>query len=311
MFPLYSPRAQIAAFVSLSLRERAGVRDFKKAQIVTVRSIVRYGFGIFLLLFFTMVWAQVEIPELSHRVTDLTATLSVQQTTALENRLAAFEAKKGSQIAVLIVPTTQPEDIAQFGIRVAEAWKIGRKNVDDGVILIVTKEDRKLRLEVGYGLEGAIPDAIAKRVIAETITPFFKKSDYAGGIEAGVTQLMQLIEGESLPAPPEEPSAQLNEGAFTFILFGGLIAGFVLSAIMGRVMGGMLAGLGTGVVVALFFGLSFAVVLIGLMVFFIVGVRHSGGGWSGGGGGFGGGSSGSWGGGGGGSFGGGGASGSW
>jgi uncharacterized protein len=274
--------------------------------------LVRYGFGIFLLLFFTTVRAQVEIPDLSHRVTDLTATLSVQQATALENRLAAFEAKKGSQIAVLMVPTTQPEDIAQFGIRVAEAWKIGRKNVDDGVILIVAKEDRKLRLEVGYGLEGAIPDAIAKRIIAETITPLFKKGDYAGGIDAGVTQLMQLIEGETLPAPDNESSAQLNEGAFMFILFGGLIAGFVLSAMMGRVMGGMLAGLGAGALAALFFGLSFAVVLIGLMVFFIVGVRHhGGGGWSSGGGGFGGGSGGSWGGGGGGSFGGGGASGSW
>ena len=273
--------------------------------------LVRYGFGIFLLLFFTTIRAQVEIPELSHRVTDLTATLSSLQTTALENRLAAFETKKGSQIAVLIVPTTQPEDIAQFSIRVAEAWKIGRKNIDDGVILIVAKEDRKLRLEVGYGLEGAIPDAIAKRVIAETITPFFKKGDYAGGIEAGVTQLMQLIEGESLPESDNEPSAQMNEGAFMFILLGGLIVGFILSVMMGRVMGGMLAGLGTGALVALFFGLSFAVVLIGLMVFFIVGVRHrGGGGWSSGGG-FGGGSGGSWGGGGGGSFGGGGASGSW
>ena len=278
-------------------------------------SFVRYGFGIFLLLFFTTVRAQVEIPELSHRVTDLTATLNDQQAMALESRLAAFEAKKGSQIAILIVPTTQPEDIAQFGIRVAEAWKIGRKRVDDGVILIVAKEDRKLRLEVGYGLEGVIPDAIAKRVIAETITPLFKTGDYAGGIDAGVTQLMQLIEGEALPAPDTAPSTQLDEGAFMFILFGGLMAGFVLSAMMGRVMGGMLAGLGTGAVAALFFGLSFAVLLIGLMVFFIVGIRHSGGGgWSSGGGGFGGGSGGSggsWGGGGGGSFGGGGASGSW
>ena len=275
--------------------------------------LVRYGFGIFLLLFFTTIRAQVEIPELSHRVTDLTATLSSQQTTALENRLAAFETKKGSQIAVLIVPTTQPEDIAQFSIRVAEAWKIGRKNIDDGVILIVAKEDRKLRLEVGYGLEGAIPDAIAKRVIAETITPLFKKGDFTGGIDAGVAQLMQLIEGESLPESDNEPSAQMNEGAFMFILLGGLIAGFILSVMMGRVMGGMLAGLGTGALVALFFGLSFAVVLIGLMVFFIVGVRHSGGGngWSSGGGGFGGGNGGSWSGGGGGSFGGGGASGSW
>jgi len=277
---------------------------------------VRHAFGIFLLLFFTAALAQVEIPELSHRVTDLTATLSAEQAAALENRLAAFEAKKGSQIAVLIVPTTQPEDIAQFGIRVAEAWKIGRKNVDDGVILIVAKEDRKLRLEVGYGLEGAIPDAIAKRVIAETITPLFKAGDFAGGIDAGVTQLMQLIEGETLPEPVEMPNAHLDEGSFMFILFGGLMAGFILSAIMGRVMGGMLAGFGTGAVAALLFGLGFAAVLIGLMVFFIVGVRQSGGGgWSSGGGlgggGFGGGSGGSWGGGGGGSFGGGGASGSW
>jgi uncharacterized protein len=278
---------------------------------------VRYGFGIILLLFFTAVRAQVEIPELSHRVTDLTGTLSAQQVAALENSLAVFETKKGSQIAILIVPTTEPEDIAQFGIRVAEAWKIGRKNVDDGVILIVAKDDRKLRLEVGYGLEGVIPDAIAKRVIAETITPFFKRSDFAGGIDAGVSQLMQLIEGETLPAPQYESSARMDDGAFMFILLGGLIAGFILSAMMGRVMGGMLAGLGSGAVAALFFGLGFAAMLIGLIVFFIVGVRQSGGGgWSSGGGGyggggFGGGSGGSWGGGGGGSFGGGGASGSW
>ena len=277
--------------------------------------LVRCGLGLFLLLFFTAAWAQVPVPELSHRVTDLSGTLSAEQVNALENKLAAFEAKQGSQIAVLIIPTTQPEDIAQFGIRVADAWKIGRKNVDDGVILIVAKDDRKLRLEVGYGLEGAIPDAIAKRVIAETIMPHFKTGDYAGGIDAGVAQLIRLIEGESLPAPLKEPGVQLDEGAFMFILFGGLIAGFVLSAMLGRAMGGMLAGLGSGAVVALLFGLSFAAAMIGLMVFFIVGIRHRGGsGWSSGSGGFGGGfggSGGSWGGGGGGSFGGGGASGSW
>ena len=277
-------------------------------------SSVRYGFGLFLLLFFTAAWAQDTVPDLSQRVTDLTATLSAEQVNALENKLATFEAEQGSQIAVLIIPTTQPEDIAQFGIRVADAWKIGRKNVDDGVILIVAKDDRKLRLEVGYGLEGAIPDAIAKRVIAETITPYFKTGDFAGGIDAGITQLIGLIEGESLPTPVKESGVQLDEGAFMFILFGGLIAGFVLSALLGRVMGGMLAGLGSGVLVVLLFGLGFAAVMIGLMVFFIVGVRHRGGsGWSSGGGGFGGGyggSGGSWGGGGGG-FGGGGASGSW
>ena len=279
----------------------------------------RYGFGILLLLYFTAIRAQVEIPELTHRVTDLTGTLSVQQAEALENSLAAFETQKGSQIAVLIVPTTQPEDIAQFGIRVAEAWKIGRNNVDDGVILIVAKDDRKLRLEVGYGLEGVIPDAIAKRIIAETITPYFKTGDFAGGIDAGVTQLKQLIEGEALPAPHSVPSAQMDEGAFMFILIAGLIAGFILSAMMGRVIGGMLAGLGSGAVATLIFGLGFAALLLGFVVFFIVGVRQSGGsGWSSGGyggggysgGGFGGSSGGSWGGGGGG-FGGGGASGSW
>jgi len=271
----------------------------------------RYGFGLLLLLFFTAAVGLVSIPDLSHRVTDLTATLSPQQIAALENKLAAFEAEKGSQIAVLIVPTTQPEDIAQFGIRVAEAWKIGRKKIDDGVILIVAKDDRKLRIEVGYGLEGAIPDAIAKRVISEIITPYFKAGDFAGGIDAGVSQLIKLIAGESLPAPIYEPESQPDEGAFMFILFGGVIAGFVMSAIMGRVMGGLLAGLGAGAVAMLFFGLGVMVVFIALMVFFIVGIRHRGGsGWTSGGGGFGGGGGGSWGGGGG-SFGGGGASGSW
>ncbi|MDP1665926.1 MAG: TPM domain-containing protein [Methylobacter sp.] len=273
---------------------------------------VRYGLGFFLLLFCMVSWAIVGVPELSRRVTDLTTTLSAEQITKLENKLAAFEAKKGSQIAVLIVPTTQPKDISEFGIEVADLWQIGRKGVDDGVILIVAKDDRKLRLEVGYGLEGVIPDAVAKRVIAETITPHFKEGDYAGGIDAGVTQLMMLIEGEALPAPSENSGESLGEGSFMFVLIGGLIAGFALSAMMGRVMGGMLAGLGSGVVAALVLGLAFSAALfVGLMVFFIVGVRSTGGrGWSSGGG-FGGSSGGgSWGGGGG-RFGGGGASGSW
>ena len=272
----------------------------------------RYGAGFFLLLLCMMVWAVVGVPELSRRVTDLTATLNAEQVAALENKLAAFEAKKGSQIAILIVPTTGPKDIAEFGIEVADLAQIGRKGIDDGVILIVAKDDRKLRLEVGYGLEGVIPDAVAKRIIAETITPYFKAGDYADGINAGVAQLMALIEGEALPAPSVVQGNRQDEGAFMFILIGGLIAGLVLSAIMGRVMGGMLAGLGAGMVAALVLGLAFSVALfIGLMVFFIVGVRSMGGrGWSNGGG-FGGSSGGgSWGGGGG-RFGGGGASGSW
>ncbi|MDD5581517.1 MAG: YgcG family protein [Methylobacter sp.] len=273
-------------------------------------SLRRYAVAFVLLLFFSTLWAQIAVPDLSRRVTDLTGTLTSNQAAALENKLAAFEAQKGSQIVVLIIPTTQPEDIAQFGIRIADAWKIGRKNIDDGVILIIAKDDRQLRLEVGYGLEGVIPDAIAKRIIAETITPYFKAGDFAGGINAGVEQLMRLIEGEPLPAPQQQSGGESGQNTFIFILLGGLLAGFLLSAMMGRVMGGMLAGLASGIIAALLLGLSVAM-MIGLMVFFIVGVRHNGGrGWSSGGGfgGMGGGSS--WGGGGGG-FGGGGASGRW
>ncbi len=276
------------------------------------RARICYGFGAFLLLFCMAAWAAVvSVPELSHRVTDLTGTLSADQVTALENKLAAFETQKGSQIAVLILPTTGSKDIAEFGIEVADLWKIGRKGIDDGLILIVAKDDHKLRLEVGYGLEGVIPDVVAKRVIAETITPYFENGDYAGGIDAGITQLIGLIGGEALPAPSESQGEGQDDGAFMFILFGGLIAGFVLSAMMGRVIGGMLAGLGSGVVAALVFGVTFFLALfVGLMIFFIVGIRSTGGsGWSNGGG-LGGGGGSSWSGGGGG-FGGGGASGSW
>ena len=115
--------------------------------------------------------------------------------------MQAFEAKKGSQIAVLIVPTTQPEEIEQFGIRVAEAWKLGRKGIDDGAILMVAKDDRRVRIEVGYGLEGALPDAIANRIIDETITPHFKLGDFDGGVEAGVDAVIAVVDGEPLPAP--------------------------------------------------------------------------------------------------------------
>ncbi len=269
----------------------------------------RFAFGILLAVIALSAWAQVAVPELSRRVTDLTSTLSAEQIATLENKLAAFEAQKGSQIAVLILPTTQPEDIAQFGIRVAEQWKIGRARIDDGVILIVAKDDRTLRLEVGYGLEGVIPDAIAKRVIAETITPYFRVGDFHGGIDAGVQQLMRLIEGESLPAPRASQEGA-SEASFVILIVGGLVAGWLLSLMMSRPAAGGVAALGSGLVGAMLLGLTPVLLLIAVFVFAGVasGFRH-GGGWSsgGGGGGFGGGS---WGGGGGG-FGGGGASGSW
>ncbi len=271
----------------------------------------RATLGFFLLLFAWSAWAQVAVPELSRRVTDLTATLSADQVAALESKLAAFEAQEGSQIAVLMLPTTGPEDIAQFGIRVAEQWKIGRAKADDGVILIVARDDRTLRLEIGYGLEGAIPDAIAKRVIAETITPYFRAGDFYGGIDAGVQQLMRLIEGEPLP-PPRTPEKGGGDSSFVMLIVGGIAAGWLLSMLMSRPAAGGIAALGSGVVGALLLGLTPVLLFIAVFVFAGVatGFRHGGGWSSGGGGGFGGGGGGSWGGGGGG-FGGGGASGSW
>ncbi len=274
---------------------------------------VRYGLGFFLLLFSMLVWGVVGVPKISRPVTDFTATLSPAQLEELEAKLFAFEAKKGSQIAVLMVTTTQPKDIAEYAIEVADLAQTGRKGIDDGVILIVAKDDRTLRLEVGYGLEGVIPDAVAKRLIAETISPYFKSGDFEGGINAGVMQLMKLIEGEALPLPVsgDASSAGQNEGVFMFVLLGGLITGVGLSVLMGRMLGGALAGLASVVVAAVILGLTLSIaLLLGLMVFFMVAVRQTGrhNGYNGGG--FGGSSGGSWGGGGG-RFGGGGASGSW
>ncbi|MFP5381785.1 MAG: TPM domain-containing protein [Gammaproteobacteria bacterium] len=271
----------------------------------------RFALGLALALCALVAWAQVAVPQLARRVTDLAATLDAGQVAALEARLAAFEAQKGSQIAVLIVPTTAPEDIAQFGIRVAEQWKIGRAKVDDGVILIVAKDDRTLRLEVGYGLEGAIPDAVARRVIAEVIVPHFRSGDYYGGIDAGVSQLMRLIEGESLPAPAATTTAD-GEEAFVLLIVGGLGAGWLLSMLMSRPAAGGVAALGSGAVGAMLLGLTPLLLIIVVFVFVgVAGGFRQGGGWtSGGGGGSWGGGGGSWGGGGGG-FGGGGASGRW
>jgi hypothetical protein len=142
-----------------------------------------------LLLLWAMAGAEQPVPALSKRLTDLTHTLAAGQQEALETRLAAFEREKGAQITVLIVETTEPEAIEQYGIRVADAWKIGRKGVDDGAILIVAKNDRKLRIEVGYGLEGALPDAIANQIIEEIIVPKFRQGDFYGGISAGLESI--------------------------------------------------------------------------------------------------------------------------
>lgn len=207
---------------------------------------------------------ELAIPSLTQRVTDLTGTLSADQHDALESRLERLEREKGSQIAVLIVTTTQPEDIAQYSIRVADAWKIGREKVADGVIVIIAKNDRKMRIEVGRGLEGAIPDVYAKRIIADIMAPKFKQGDFAGGINAGVDRLAGLIGGEPLPEPETRSNENsLFEGMLPFILFAGLIFGGILRAMFGNFFGSAANGgiigvivwvLGAGLLAALAFG---------------------------------------------------------
>lgn len=260
---------------------------------------------------------EVPVPPLQSRVTDLTHTLSAEQRQALESRLAAFEMENGSQLAVLLVPTTQPETIEQYGIRVAEAWKLGRKGMDDGALLLVAKEDRALRIEVGYGLEGAIPDAVAKRIIEEIIVPRFREGDFAGGVNAGMNALMGLVKGEALPAPPSRDTRQtgvaLLEDALPLALLFVFVVGGVLRALLGRLLGaGVASGLAFAVGWWVLGGFLVSAVLAAI-VFFITLAGGNGGGryWGGGGfsgGGFGGGGGFS---GGGGGFGGGGASGRW
>jgi uncharacterized protein len=273
--------------------------------------------------------ADVAVPTLSGRVVDQTMTLSESDRASLDSTLRDFEARKGSQIAVLIVPTTAPEAIEQYSIRVAEAWKIGRKKVDDGAILLVAKDDRKLRIEVGYGLEGALTDVTTKRIIDEIITPRFKAGDFAGGIAAGVNQIIKVIDGEPLPAPTEwkgntNALDQIMEYA-PFLLFGVLIFGGILRSIFGRLLGSLATGgLVTAVVWLVAGSLLFGGILGAVAFFFTLiseALMSGGGGGGRRGGGYIGGDGGSWssgssssnGGfsGGGGGFGGGGASGSW
>lgn len=258
--------------------------------------------------------AEVAVPPLLHRVTDLTATLDAGQTQVLEARLAEFEAKKGAQLAVLIVPTTQPESIEQFGIRVAEAWKLGRKGVDDGALLLVAKDDRALRIEVGYGLEGALNDATAHRIVDEVIAPRFKRGEFYAGIESGLTAMMQVINGEPLP-PPRRGSAsgKYDIESLLFVAFGlVVVVGGMLRALLGRFPAAMLMGGALGVLAWLTVAPLLVALLAGLAAFVFVLLGGAGRGFGGyGGGGFGSGHGGGGFGGGGGGFGGGGASGRW
>jgi uncharacterized protein len=211
--------------------------------VTSLCRIGRVGAGLTLLLAALLARADVAVPPLTARVTDLTGTLSGEAVNRIETKLANFEAKKGSQIAVLIVPSTAPEDIEQFGIRVEDAWKLGRKGVDDGAYLIVAKNDRRVRIEVGYGLEGALPDAIASRIIAETITPHFKLGDYDGGVEAGVDQMIAVVNGEPLPEPDRKWEHPSSLGHFLPLL---LVAVFVASGVLRGMLGRLFGSMATG-----------------------------------------------------------------
>lgn len=281
------------------------------------------------------------VPALAGRVIDQTGTLTAPQQQALTSKLAAVEAQRGTQIVVLMVPTTQPEDIASFGQRVADAWKLGRRDVGDGVLIVVAKADRRVNIEVAKTLEGAVPDVLAGRIISDQIKPAFRADDYAGGLNAAVDRLDKAIGGEALPAPSAAERQRAgqhgsgNRGGFDFqdlaiFLFIGVpIVGSLLSRIFGRKLGALATG---GVVGGIGWLLTASALVAGgaaLVALFMVGVVGMGLGGLGSagrgrsgigpivwGGGFGGGSGGGGGGGGfssggGGDFGGGGASGSW
>ena len=271
----------------------------------------------------------VPVPPLSGRVIDQTGTLTPAQAQALSAKLEAIETQRGTQVVVLIVATTQPEDIASYGQRVADTWKLGRRDVGDGVVIVVAKNDRRINIEVAKTLEGAIPDVVAGRIINEQIKPAFKANDYAGGLNAAVDKLSARIAGEALPEPVRKGSGGgLSASGFDiqdlaiFLFVGVPIAGAVLTAVFGRKLGSLVTGAAVG---GLGWWLTASLLVAGgagLVALFLVGVmglgsRGGGSGgpiiWGGGGGGGfgGGGGGGGFSSGGGGDFGGGGASGDW
>ena len=256
--------------------------------------------------------AQVPVPPLTGHVIDQTGTLSAEQKATLEQNLTAFEARKGSQLAVLMVASTAPEAVEQYALRVAEQWKLGRKKVDDGAILVVAKNDRAMRIEVGYGLEGALTDLTSKRIISETILPRFKGGDFYGGITAGVDQIIRVVDGEPLPAPAARAPQGIGDvqqyAPMLFIV--ALAVGGVLRAVLGKVPGSLVTG-GVVAVIAWFVVGAISMAAVAGVIAMVVtlmgggmlgrglggfsGGGRGGGGFSGGGGGFGGGgASGRW-----------------
>ena len=282
--------------------------EFQFSQIKTIRFLAFIPILIALCLpQFSQ--AQQAVPVLSARVIDQTGTLSSSQVASLDQVLSTFEKRKGSQLAVLIVPTTAPESIEQFGIRVADQWKLGRKKVDDGTVLIIAKADRTLRIEVGYGLEGALTDATSKRIIDDIIVPRFKQKDFYGGVSAGVQSIIAVIDGETLPSTAK--SDQITEddvyqGA-PAVFIAALILGGLMRSILGRMKGALVTGGFIALVAWFVLGAISMALLAGSLAFIVAlsgigiggrgigGGRGGGGGFRGGGGGFGGGgASGRW-----------------
>jgi uncharacterized protein len=208
------------------------------------------------------------VPPLQALATDLTQTLSAEQLATLERRLREFESRKGSQLAVLIVPSTRPEEIEQYAIRVVDQWKLGRRKVDDGALLLVAKNDRTVRIEVGYGLEGVLPDAVCNRIITEQMTPRLRQGDYFGAVDAAVSQLMKLIDGEPLP----EPAAQGDEISLQrfapLLLMVSLLVGGLLRRMLGRMPGAFVAGAAVGGLAWLISG-TLLVAAMGALIAFV------------------------------------------
>jgi uncharacterized protein len=265
-----------------------------------------------------------QVPQLQSPVTDLTGTLSTDERNQLDQRLRAFETKKGTQIAVLIVASTEPESVEQYSMRVVEASKLGRRKIDDGILLLVARDDRAVRIEVGYGLEGAVPDVMANRIIEQVIVPHFRANDYYGGIDEAVTRLIALVQGEALPEADRKPAMPSSNGigsVLPVLLMLVFVGGAILRGVFGSFGGAAVTGGIAGVIAWLL--TSATVIALGAAVlafiFTLLGGGGGGGwsnrrGWGGGFGGWGGGGFGGGGGGwsgGGGSFGGGGASGRW
>ncbi len=231
------------------------------------------------------------VPKLTARVTDLTGTLTAEQQTALEQRLAAFEAAKGSQLAVLMVPTTQPEDIFQYSFRVAEQWKLGRstiggQHVDDGALLVVAKDDHRVWIQVGTGLEGVLTDAMCRRIEDETIGPEFRQGNFYGGIDAGLDRMMRLVQGEALPPPEQGWQSGRAAGGHSSLLPGLLLAvligSVVLRGIFGRTLGSAFTAAGAAAL-AWLAGLTLALVVLAAVagfVFSMLGGLARGSGWS-------------------------------